>query len=164
MGLIVPRVLVVHSMSEYLMYEGKKLYAKDFLKKLGLSVHGFITPTGEYDKMIESPQRAAHAGKSFWAGINGLNSHSLGIELLVEGVNDYASFTKKIKEPGTYTQEQFDKTVEVFKWWMKQYKISADNVVRHSDCSGDHVRGAGKGKTDPGDAFDWAAFQEAIRS
>ena len=162
MAIISPKVLVVHSMSEFLMYEGQKMYAKDFLKKLGLSVHGFITPDGTYDKMIESPHRAAHAGKSFWAGINGLNSHSLGIELLVEGVNDYGSFSKKINEPGTYTQAQFDKTVEVFKWWMNQYKIPIDNVVRHSDCSGDHVRGVGKGKTDPGSAFDWDAFKKAL--
>ena len=162
MALIAPKILIVHSMSEFLMYEGQKMYAKDFLKKLGLSVHGFITPDGEYDKMIESPHRAAHAGKSFWAGINGLNSHSLGIELLVEGVNDYGSFSKKIQEPGTYTQAQFDKTVEVFKWWMNQYKIPVDNVVRHSDCSGDHVRGVGKGKTDPGAAFDWDAFKAAL--
>jgi len=162
MGLIVPKVLVLHSMSEYLMYEGQKLYAKDFLKKLGLSVHGFIKPDGTYDKMIESPMRAAHSGKSFWNGISGLNSHSLGIELLVEGVNDNAGFNQKIKTPGTYTQAQFDKSVEVFKWWMKQYNIPLENVVRHSDCSGDHVRGKGKGKTDPGDAFDWKAFQEAL--
>ena len=164
MGLIVPKVLVLHSMSEYLMYEGQKLYAKDFLKKLGLSVHGFIKPDGTYDKMIESPQRAAHAGKSFWAGINGLNSHSLGIELLVEGVNDYAGFSKKINEPGTYTQAQFDKTVEVFKWWMNQYNIPVDNVVRHSDCSGDHVRGKGKGKTDPGLAWRHEDFLKALAS
>ena len=40
-------------MSEYLMWEGKKLYAKDFLKKLGLSVHGFIKPDGTYDIEIK---------------------------------------------------------------------------------------------------------------
>ena len=164
MGLIIPKVLIVHSMSEFLIYEGKKLYAKDFLKKLGLSVHGFIKPDGTYDKMTESPMRCAHAGKSVWAGINGLNSHSLGIELLVEGVNDYSGFIKKINTKGTYTDAQFDKTVKVFKWWMNQYQISADNVVRHSDCSGDHVRGVGKGKSDPGIAFSWEKFQDAIRS
>ena len=162
MGIIKPRFIVVHSMSEYLMYEGQKLYAKDFLKKLGLSVHGFIKPDGTYDKMIESPMRAAHAGKSFWNGVSGLNSHSLGIELLVEGVNDYAGFNKKINTPGTYTQAQFDKTVEVFKWWMNQYKIPVENVVRHSDCSGDHVRGKGKGKLDPGSAWDHEAFLKAL--
>ena len=35
---ITPKGVIVHSMSEYLMWKGKKLYAKDFLKVLGLSV------------------------------------------------------------------------------------------------------------------------------
>ena len=157
-----PKGIIVHSMSEYLMWKGKKLYAKDFLKELGLSVHGFIKPDGTYDKMISSPAKAFHAGKSLHEGVSGLNSHYLGIELLVPGVNDYGSFSKKINQKGTYTQAQFNTTVEVFKYWMKQYNIPASRVVRHSDVSGDHVRGKGKGKTDPGTAFDWKAFQKAL--
>ncbi|MDC6464805.1 N-acetylmuramoyl-L-alanine amidase [bacterium] len=161
---IQPKGIIVHSMSEYLMWNGKKLYAKDFLKELGLSVHGFIKPDGTYDKMIASPAKAFHAGKSLHEGLSGLNSHYLGIELLVPGVNDYASFNKKINQKGTYSQAQFDTTVEVFKYWMKQYNIPVSRVVRHSDVSGDHVRGKGKGKTDPGSAFDWEAFQNALSS
>ena len=157
-----PKGIIVHSMSEYLMWKGKKLYAKDFLKELGLSVHGFIKPDGTYDKMISSPAKAFHAGKSLHEGVSGLNSHYLGIELLVPGVNDYGSFSKKINQKGTYSKAQFDTTVEVFKYWMKQYNIPASRVVRHSDVSGDHVRGKGKGKTDPGTAFDWKAFQKAL--
>ena len=159
---IQPKGIIVHSMSEYLMWKGKKLYAKDFLKELGLSVHGFIKPDGTYDKMISSPAKAFHAGKSLHEGVSGLNSHYLGIELLVPGVNDYGSFSKKINQKGTYSKAQFDTTVEVFKYWMKQYNIPASKVVRHSDVSGDHVRGKGKGKTDPGSAFDWEAFQKAL--
>ena len=45
---------------------------------------------------------------------------------------------------------------------MKQYNIPADAVVRHSDVSGDVVRGKGQGKTDPGSAFPWDKFKEAI--
>jgi N-acetyl-anhydromuramyl-L-alanine amidase AmpD len=45
---------------------------------------------------------------------------------------------------------------------MNEYDIPADNVVRHSDCSGDDVRGKGKGKTDPGSAFDWERFKKEI--
>ena len=149
-------------MSEYLMWKGKKLYAKDFLKELGLSVHGFIKPDGTYDKMIVSPNKAFHAGKSLHEGLSGLNSHYLGVELLVPGVNDYGSFSKKINQKGTYSKKQFDTTVEVFKFWMKKFNIPASRVVRHSDVSGDHVRGKGKGKTDPGSAFDWKAFQRAL--
>lgn len=159
---IQPKGIILHSMSEYLMWKGKKLYAKDFLKELGLSVHGFIKPDGTYDKMIKSPNKAFHAGKSIHEGLYGLNSHYLGVELLVPGVNDYGSFSRKIKQKGTYSQAQFNTTVEVFKYWMKQFNIPASRVVRHSDVSGDHVRGKGKGKTDPGSAFDWKAFQKAL--
>ena len=159
---IKPKGIILHSMSEYLMWEGKKLPAKDFLKELGLSVHGFIHPDGKYEKMIASPGKAFHAGKSLHEGISGLNSHYLGVELLVPGINDYSSFTKKIKTSGTYSQAQFDTTLEVFKYWMKQFNIPASRVVRHSDVSGDNVRGKGKGKTDPGSAFDWNAFQKAL--
>lgn len=159
---IAPKGIILHSMSEYLMYEGKRMYAKDFLKKLGLSVHGFIKPDGTYDKMIESPGKAFHAGKSLHEGLSGLNSHYLGVELLVPGTNDYGSFSKKITQKGTYSQAQFDTTVKVFKFWMDKFNIPASRVVRHSDVSGDHVRGKGKGKTDPGSAFDWKAFQKAL--
>ena len=92
---IQPKGIILHSMSEYLMWKGQKLYAKDFLKALGLSVHGFIKPDGTYDKM-------------------------------------------------------------------KKFNIPASRVVRHSDVSGDHVRGKGKGKVDPGNAFNWKAFQRAL--
>jgi N-acetyl-anhydromuramyl-L-alanine amidase AmpD len=112
--------------------------------------------------MIASPAKAFHAGKSLHEGLSGLNSHYLGIELLVPGVNDYASFNKKINQKGTYSQAQFDTTVEVFKYWMKQYNIPVSRVVRHSDVSGDHVRGKGKGKTDPGSAFRWDDFKKAL--
>ena len=159
---IQPKGIILHSMSEYLMWEGKKLYAKDFLKKLGLSVHGFIKPDGTYDKMIVSPGKAFHAGKSLHEGLSGLNSYYLGVELLVPGLNDYGTFSKKINQKGTYSQAQFNTTVQVFKYWMKQFNIPASRVVRHSDVSGDHVRGKGKGKTDPGSAFDWRAFQRAL--
>jgi N-acetyl-anhydromuramyl-L-alanine amidase AmpD len=159
---IQPKGIIVHSMSEFLVWEGKTLYAKDFLKKLKLSVHGFIKPDGTYDKMVETPSKAFHAGKSLHEGLSSLNSHFLGVELLVPGVNDYASFSKKINTPGTYSQAQFDQTVKVFKFWMNKYNIPVNNVVRHSDCSGDHVRGKNKGKTDPGSALDWDAFKSAL--
>ena len=45
---------------------------------------------------------------------------------------------------------------------MDKYNIPVSKVVRHSDVSGDHVRGKGKGKTDPGSAFDWDAFLTAL--
>ena len=69
---------------------------------------------------------------------------------------------QSIETPGTYTEEQFKQSVDVCKWWMKEYNIPANAVVRHSDVSGDDVRGKGKGKTDPGSAFDWDRFKQEL--
>ena len=160
---IKPKGVIIHSMAEYLKMDNGPMKAHDFLKSVRLSVHGFIHPDGTYEKMIKSPRRAHHAGTSNWNGLKHLNSHYLGFELLVPGTHNYGSFLKAIKKPGTYTQAQFDRAVEVCKYWIKTYKIPLDNIIRHSDCSGDHVRGKGKGKSDPGAAFDWNAFKEALK-
>ena len=159
---IIPKGIIVHSMAEYLKMPEGPMKAHDFLKTLKLSVHGFIHPDGTYEKMVSSPGKAYHAGKSEWNGLQHLNSHYLGFELLVQGEHDFGTFSKAIEEEGTYTEEQFKTSVETVKWWMNEYDIPADNVVRHSDCSGDHVRGKGKGKTDPGSAFDWEKFKKEI--
>lgn len=159
---IVPKGIIIHSMAEYLKMPEGPMKAHDFLKSVNLSVHGFIHPDGTYEKMIETPGKAAHAGKSEWNGLSGLNSHYLGFELLVAGEHDFGTFSKAIETKGTYTDAQFKTAVEVCKWWIKEYNIPIENVVRHSDCSGDNVRGEGKGKTDPGSAFDWEAFKAAL--
>jgi AmpD protein len=159
---IKPKGIIVHSMAEYLKMPEGPMKAHDFLKTLKLSVHGFIHPDGTYEKMVSSPGKAFHAGKSEWNGLQHLNSHYLGFELLVQGEHDFGTFSKAIEQEGTYTEEQFKTSVETVKWWMNQYDIPADNVVRHSDCSGDDVRGKGKGKTDPGSAFDWERFKKEI--
>jgi AmpD protein len=159
---IKPKGIIVHSMAEYLKMPEGPMKAHDFLKTLKLSVHGFIHPDGTYEKMVSSPGKAYHAGKSEWNGLQHLNSHYLGFELLVQGEHDFGTFSKAIETEGTYTEEQFKTSVETVKWWMNEYDIPADNVVRHSDCSGDDVRGKGKGKTDPGSAFDWERFKKEI--
>lgn len=161
---IEPKGIIIHSMAEYLKMPDGPMKAHDFLKSVNLSVHGFIHPDGTYEKMIESPNKAAHAGKSEWNGLSGLNSHYLGFELLVPGEHDFGSFSKAIETEGTYTDAQMKTAIEVCKWWIEEYNIPVENVVRHSDCSGDHVRGKGQGKTDPGSAFDWAKFKEGLLS
>ena len=159
---IVPKGIIIHSMAEYLKLDDGPMKAHDFLKSVKLSVHGFIHPDGTYEKMVETPGKAFHAGKSVFGDLSGLNSHFLGFELLVPGTHDFGTFSKAIKTPGTYTEAQFKSAVEVCQWWMKEYNIPANAVVRHSDVSGDDVRGKGKGKTDPGSAFDWDRFKQEL--
>lgn len=153
-----PVGIIVHSMTELIDWEGETITAEKLLQNLGLSVHALIHPDGKIEEIIPPHQKAAHAGKSVHNGLSGLNSFFLGYELLVEGKNDFGSFSKKIQEPGCYTDAQFDAAVKLTSSWMNQFHISKEDVVRHSDVSGDHVRGAGKGKTDPGNGFDWDAF------
>ena len=164
MAEIKPKGIIVHSMAEKLDTPVGVMGAHDFLKSINLSVHGFIHPDGRYEKMIESPNKAFHAGKSYHEPYSGLNSHYLGFEILVPGEHDFGTFSKAIETPGTYTEEQFKTSLEVCKWWMKEYNIPASRVVRHSDVSGDDVRGSGKGKTDPGSAFDWDKFKVELES
>ena len=159
---IVPKGIIIHSMAEYLKMDSGPMSAHDFLKSIRLSVHGFIKPNGTYEKMVETPGKAFHAGKSVFGELSGLNSHFLGFELLVPGTHDFGTFSKAIEISGTYTEEQFKTSVEVCQYWMSQYNIPADAVVRHSDVSGDDVRGKGKGKTDPGSAFDWEKFKQEL--
>ena len=159
---IEPKGIIVHSMAEYLKMPEGPMKAHDFLKSVKLSVHGFVHPDGTYEKMVESPGKAFHAGKSYHEPYSGLNSHYLGFELLVPGEHDFGTFSKAIETEGTYTEEQFKTSVEIVKWWMNEYNIPADRVVRHSDVSGDDIRGEGKGKTDPGSSFDWNRFKEEI--
>ena len=159
---IVPKGIIIHSMAEYLKMDSGPMSAHNFLKSIGLSVHGFIKPDGIYEKMVETPGKAFHAGKSKFGNLEHLNSHFLGFELLVPGTHDFGTFSKAIEMPGTYTEEQFKTSIEVCQYWMKQYNIPATAVVRHSDVSGDDVRGKGKGKTDPGSAFDWEKFKQEL--
>ena len=159
---IIPKGIIIHSMAEFLKMPEGPMKAHDFLKSIGLSVHGFIHPDGIYEKMVETPGKAFHAGKSVFGNLSGLNSHFLGFELLVQGEHDFGTFSKAIETQGTYNDFQFTTAVDVCKWWIKQYNIPIENVVRHSDVSGDDVRGKGKGKTDPGSAFGWEAFKSAL--
>jgi N-acetyl-anhydromuramyl-L-alanine amidase AmpD len=157
-----PIGVVVHSMTEFIDWEGEEITARQLLDKLGLGIHALIHPDGRVEEVIPTTQKAAHAGKSVHNGLSNLNSFFVGFELLVEGKNDYGSFIKKIDEEGCYTDAQFESAVNLTKQWMETYNIEAKDVVRHSDVSGDHVRGEGKGKVDPGHGFDWNKFVEHI--
>lgn len=149
-------------MSQYIEYRGEILRAKDFLDAVGLSVHALIHPNGNVEAMKRTDERALHAGVSEWNDLDNLNDYFLGYELLVEGNNNYSEFIDKIENGNPYTKEQYDAAVMLTKVWMEVYDIPYQAVVRHSDVSGDHVRGEGKGKKDPGKAFDWKHFKEEI--
>lgn len=158
-----PIGIVVHSMGEYIKDTDGSVYrARDWIKKLGYSVHSFIHTDGNVEVMKLPNQKAEHAGLSKHNGLSKLNKYFLGFEVLVEGTHNYGTFLQKIKEDDCYTDKQFQMAVDQTEMWMKSFNILLKDVVRHSDVSGDDVRGNGKGKKDPGNGFDWNRFKNEL--
>lgn len=153
-----PLGIVIHSMAQYLIHNGEKMFAPDFLHAIGLSAHAYIDVDGTQVKGVITNRVAYHAGKSYWDGYRGLNNRWLGIEVLVEGTHDWSSFSKEIMHnKNIFTNDQYKSTSILCKDWMKKYpSIKKEYILGHSEVSGRNVRS--DPKIDPGDSWDWDSF------
>ena len=119
---------------------------------------------------------AYHAGKSKWKDLDNLNNHFLGVEILVNKT-PYVKELKRRNISDPYSQFLFiinnidwlqAKTFDLLVNWcvekMKKFDIPIENVVLHSDVSGDDVRGEGKGKRDAGDKFPRYEFYKRLEN
>lgn len=141
-----PKMIVVHCMGENIKdVDGDFIFAPRALENMGLSAHAMVAPSGKIYRCREDNEGAYHA-KDF-------NTDSLGIEILVSGQHDYASFAKTIKTDWV-TPQQFDAAVWQCREWVKLHGI--EKIVRHSDISPDR-------KIDPGCGFLWGKFLAAVR-
>lgn len=136
-----PDRIVVHCMAEYIN-DPDPIFALDFLDQYKLSAHALVAPDGDIYICRRDDQRAWHA--------RGYNTNSLGIEFLVEGEHNYASFVEAIKTPYV-TTAQWEAGVEAVRRWVDTYNISINAIDRHSDLS------PGR-KVDPGEGFPWTDF------
>ncbi|MDH4275731.1 MAG: 1,6-anhydro-N-acetylmuramyl-L-alanine amidase AmpD [Gammaproteobacteria bacterium] len=106
---------------------------------LHVSAHLLIRRDGSLIQYVPFHLRAWHAGKSCYAGRDGCNDFSIGIEL--EGTDDQPY------EPAQYTQ-----LGAVTRALMQAYPgITRDRIAGHCDVA------PGR-KTDPGPYFDWAYY------
>lgn len=135
-----PQKIIVHAMAEYIQTDPHDYHAVDWLRKLGLSAHAFVTPSGVIIRSREDEQGAFHA--------KGFNSDTLGIEFLVPGVHTYVTYIEAIKKR-YLTTAQYSAGVELIQSWKTQHNISA--IDRHSDLD------PGR-KVDPGKGFPWERF------
>lgn len=104
-----------------------------------IAPHYMIDYDGTVVQFVDEGKRAWHAGKSFWAGRDDLNSRSVGIELVNPGhAGGYVPFTAA----------QMESLSDLCHGILSRHAIPAKNVLAHSDIA------PGR-KDDPGELMDW---------
>lgn len=142
---LAPRGVIVHAMGEFLELGQEDASAWQFLGKLGLSAHAFVTPSGVVVRGRRDDQGAYHA--------KGAND-CLGVEFLVPGVHTYSTFLEAIKTE-YLTAPQYAAGVELVRGWVIAHALEPGQVRRHSD------QAPGR-KHDPGPGFPWPRFIEDV--
>ncbi len=100
-----------------------------------VSSHYLIGKDGALYQLVEEEARAWHAGQGRWAGLDDINSRSIGIELDNTGKEPFS-------EPLMATLERLMPGI------MARWDIPPEGVIAHSDM-------APMRKWDPGRRFDW---------
>lgn len=105
-----------------------------------VSCHYLVAEDGQVLRMVPEEKRAWHAGRSWWRGIENVNSASVGIEI----VNPGHEFGYR-----PFPEEQMDALIPLVAGILARHRVARANVVGHSDV-------APARKQDPGELFDWA--------
>ena len=100
-----------------------------------VSAHWLISETGTAEALVDERHRAWHAGAGAWAGLDDINSHSIGIELANDGQQPFS-------EPQMAALERLLTDI------LARWSIPPQRVIGHSDM-------APTRKSDPGPRFDW---------
>lgn len=115
-------------------------------QETGVSAHFIIGLDGTITQLVKEDKRAWHAGVGTWGGVDDINSHSVGIELV----------HAQLGHTGAYPSQQIEALKELSKKIIKTYHILPHNVVAHSDI-------APTRRYDPGRLFPWQVLaQEEI--
>lgn len=104
-----------------------------------VSAHYLIAEDGQILRMVAEEQRAWHAGKSWWRGIEGVNSASIGIEI----VNPGHEFGYR-----PFPEVQISALIVLMQDILTRHTVTRGNIVGHSDV-------APARKEDPGELFPW---------
>ncbi len=107
-----------------------------------VSAHYLVEEDATVWRLVPEERRAWHAGVSHWRGRAGLNTWSIGIEVVNPGhLNGYRAFPDR----------QMRAVIDLCRAILARHPIAAPDVVAHSDISPDRKR-------DPGELFPWARF------
>jgi N-acetyl-anhydromuramyl-L-alanine amidase AmpD len=161
-------MIIVHAMSENPHWGSSTCTALEMLSLkqapptwdkpwTPVSAHFLIMPTGEIHKIVAPMMRAWHAGLSRWGDVGNLNDTSVGFELAVAGTHDYEQLLDALSV-NCFSDMQYRSAGWLTARLMVEFGIRWDMVRGHDEVAGDDVRGAGKGKPDPGAGFDWRNY------
>ena len=115
----------------------KLAYSKLSNNNSDVSIHYLISRNGLIYNLLCPKFKAWHAGISKWKKNTNINDYSIGIELENKGHEDkYSNFTKK----------QYLSLKELAGFLKKNYFITENNFIFHSDISPNR-------KKDPGEKF-----------
>jgi AmpD protein len=115
------------------------------LEGVRVSAHYFIERDGEVFELVDPDQMAWHAGESTFAGRQGCNPFSIGIEL--EGNPEHS-----------FTEAQYRALKELCLLLMERYPlITPERIVGHSDIA------PGR-KEDPGPFFSWERLRDGLET
>jgi N-acetylmuramoyl-L-alanine amidase len=172
-GVITPKYLVIHYTAGRSLDSTVAWFQN---KQAKASAHLVIGRGGEIVQMAAFNRKTWHAGRSSWDGVDGLNAHSIGIELDNAGQlsrneagewrawfgetykdKDVLTAPHKFDPPGTamsgwhaFTSQQLDAVMDVAAALHDKYAFDA--VLGHDDI-------APSRKRDPGPAFPMEALR-----
>jgi N-acetylmuramoyl-L-alanine amidase len=110
-----------------------------------VSAHYLVEEDGRVFRLVDEAMRAWHAGVSFWRGIDDINSHSIGIEI----VNPGHEFGYR-----AFPAQQMQAVLELCRDIKGRHALAADAFLAHSDI-------APLRKEDPGELLDWKMLSQS---
>jgi N-acetylmuramoyl-L-alanine amidase len=110
-----------------------------------VSAHYLVHEDGRIVQLVAERDRAWHAGKGSWRGLDDVNSGSIGIEIVNGG--HYLGYPD-------FPDRQIASLVGLCAGIIRRWQIRPERVLAHSDVA------PGR-KIDPGEKFPWRVLHEA---
>lgn len=141
-GGAVPHLLILHYTG---MADAQSAIARLCACDSGVSSHYVVREDGSIVQCVPERLRAWHAGIACWDGVEDVNSHSIGIEIVNPGHDGgYPPFPTA----------QVDAVAALCRDVSARWAIAPRHVLAHSDV-------APARKQDPGEKFPWARLAKA---
>lgn len=109
-----------------------------------VSAHYFIDKHGKLFQLVQENKVAWHAGISRWKNVQGLNAHSIGVEISNPGINKGVP----------YFPCQYTTLLQLLRDVCQRHAVVPEHVLGHSDIAPER-------KDDPGPHFNWQLLVDA---